>query len=115
MFTCKLPFTNEKFLVEKPPDLICKFSGFQLLSILVYIIWYGTSNLANFYSKRTTAHNAAVLPVIPLTASYTIPVTISVLTPGVAVHAPVAASCVKDAAGTVTWPLWVTSSPVVSL
>lgn len=49
-----------------------------------------------------SAHNAAVLPVIPLTASYTIPVTISVLTPGVAVHAPVAASCVKDAAGTVT-------------
>ena len=52
--------------------------------------------------ERTTAHNAAVLPVIPLTASYTIPVTISVLTPGVAVHAPVAASCVKAAAGTVT-------------
>ena len=59
-------------------------------------------NSLSLHQKRTTAHNAAVLPVIPLTASYTIPVTISVLTPGVAVHAPVAASCVKDAAGTVT-------------
>jgi hypothetical protein len=27
-FTCKLPFTSEKLLVEKPPDLICKFSGY---------------------------------------------------------------------------------------
>ncbi len=46
-------------------------------------------------------------------ASYTVPVTISSLTPGVTVHAPVTGSCVYVAAGTVICPAVVANRPVV--
>ena len=44
---------------------------------------------------------------------YTVPVTVSVATPGVIIHAPVSASCVKVAAGTVITPGTVAKSPSV--
>ena len=46
--------------------------------------------------------------------AYTVPVTVSTAVPGVVLYAPVAASCVKVAAGTVTTPATVANTPVAA-
>ena len=46
--------------------------------------------------------------------AYTVPVTVSTAVPGVVLYAPVAASCVKVAAGTVTTPAAVANTPVAA-
>lgn len=67
----------------------------------------------SFFCRTRCKKEGLRPPLLPITGAYTVPVTISSLTPGVTAHAPVTGSWVYVAAGTVICPAVVANSPVV--
>lgn len=69
--------------------------------------------LSIIFLSNTVQKGGPSPSLLSLTGAYTVPVTISSLTPGVTAHAPVTGSWVYVAAGTVICPAVVANRPVV--
>ena len=70
--------------------------------------------LSIIFLSNTVQKGGPSPSLLSLTGAYTVPVTVSTAVPGVVLYAPVAASCVKVAAGTVTTPATVANTPVAA-
>ena len=99
------PAENERlcsFCIQKRPDSTNQHRSYHV-----------RPRLSIIFLSNTVQKGGPAPFLLSLAASYTVPVTISSLTPGVTAHAPVTGSWVYVAAGTVICPAVVANRPVV--
>ena len=99
------PAENERlcsFCIQKRPDSTNQHRSYHV-----------RPRLSIIFLSNTVQKGGPSPSLLSLTGAYTVPVTISSLTPGVTAHAPVTGSWVYVAAGTVICPAVVANSPVV--